>query len=44
MVASYLKERHSTWDEKLSELLLALNYCFMGDNPNLRARSGDCKR
>ena len=25
MVASYLKERHSTWDEKLPELLFALN-------------------
>ena len=25
MVASYLKERHSTWDEKLPDLLFALN-------------------
>ena len=25
MVASYLKERHTTWDEKLPELLFALN-------------------
>ena len=25
MVASYLKERHSTWDEKLPKLLFALN-------------------
>ena len=25
MVASYLKERHTTWDDKLPELLFAMN-------------------
>ena len=36
MVASYLKERHTTWDEKLPELLFAMNtavYSSTGMSP-----------
>ena len=56
MVASYLKERHTTWDEKLLELLFAMNTAvhsstgispamlLYGRQPSLLARSVGCKR
>ena len=56
MVASYLKERHTTWDEKLPELLFAMNTavhsstgtsplcCFTVGNLSLQVRSVGCKR